>query len=78
MSEKPCAAFEWICQVLYSCDGCGNPFWTHTHESRVRDKGRRFHKSISREFAERIRANWEPAMIADNYTPPMDREASDA
>lgn len=31
MSE--CEGFKWIGQALNHCDGCGKPYWEHTHES---------------------------------------------
>lgn len=27
-----CAGFQWAGQQLSTCEGCGHPYWEHTHE----------------------------------------------
>lgn len=29
-----CYAFRWMGQSLEYCDGCGQPFWEHSHDER--------------------------------------------
>ena len=29
-----CRGFRWIGQSFAQCDGCGRPYWEHTHETR--------------------------------------------
>lgn len=33
---KPCDGFRYIGQPLSSCDGCGRPYWEHTHDRQMR------------------------------------------
>lgn len=32
----PCDGFRYIGQPLSSCDGCGRPYWEHTHDRQMR------------------------------------------
>lgn len=33
---KACKGFQWVGQSFASCDGCGQPFWEHTYDTRVK------------------------------------------
>ena len=34
---KPeCKGFQWVGQSFASCEGCGQPFWEHTYDTRMR------------------------------------------
>lgn len=35
--KHPCRGFQWVGQSFASCDGCGLPYWEHTHDTRMRD-----------------------------------------
>lgn len=48
-----CNAFEWIGKPLTSCDGCGRPYWEHSHESRSTGP-----ILITPEHAEAVKAKW--------------------
>ena len=38
--RKPCKGFQWVGQSFEHCDGCGEPYWEHTHDQQInRDKG---------------------------------------
>ena len=38
--REPCKGFQWIGQSFEHCDGCGEPYWEHTHDQQFnRDKG---------------------------------------
>ena len=32
-----CKGFQWVGQTFASCDRCGQPYWEHTHDSRMRE-----------------------------------------
>lgn len=37
-APKPeCRGFQWVGQSFAHCDGCGQPYWEHTHDTRMRD-----------------------------------------
>lgn len=61
MNNDTCPAFQWIGQSFAHCDGCGKPFWLHSHESRVVGgpfSGRWRHIPISTARAEGVRRKW--------------------
>lgn len=35
MTNSPCKGFKWVGQSFKYCDECGQPFWEHTHDSRL-------------------------------------------
>lgn len=36
MPEPACKGFQWIGQSFASCNECGQPFWEHTHDTRMK------------------------------------------
>lgn len=39
-SAPVCPGFQWIGQSFEHCDGCGEPYWEHEYDQRIkRDKG---------------------------------------
>jgi hypothetical protein len=57
-NEKGCYGFRWIGQSFKFCDGCGEPYWDHTHNETWRD-GRMFRRVISEEMAYSCYLRWE-------------------
>jgi hypothetical protein len=61
MQTLECPAFRWIGQSLESCDGCGLPYWEHTHTEGASEKG--LHHShrriISDTEAQRAKDIWD-------------------
>lgn len=53
MTGQACEAFEWVGQSFKYCDGCGGPYWEHTHEWRHSGK-----VPISAEDAQRVKEKW--------------------
>lgn len=36
-SGMACQGYQWLGQSFAHCDRCGQPYWHHTHEERLRD-----------------------------------------
>jgi predicted amidophosphoribosyltransferase len=59
-----CKGFRWIGQSWEHCDGCGKPFWEHTHDSRIRRDASPFdddpfdYVPISTELKQQMKARW--------------------
>ncbi len=68
MKDEPCDGFQWLGQPLWSCEGCGWPYWEHTHDLTI-DRavgpfGPPIRVPISSESADAVRRKWarnEPA-----------------
>jgi len=68
MSEpsKACAGFQWIGQSFAHCDGCGRPYWEHTHDRQIQkdagpfDLGGWVLVPITPEQADACRRRWCP------------------
>lgn len=54
---KQCFAFRWIGQPFSSCDGCGRPYWEHTHMETFRD-GRWFRQIIQADQRAAVERKW--------------------
>jgi hypothetical protein len=59
-----CPAFRWIGQSFATCDGCGEPYWDHTHELTLAHDAKPFsirerHQFIPRWRRDRVRAKWD-------------------
>ena len=65
-AAKACEGFRWIGQSFASCDGCGQPYWEHTHDVQQRpDVGPFAHDAqilvpITPEQADACRRKWCP------------------
>lgn len=64
-NDRPvCEGFQWIGQTFASCDGCGHPYWEHTHDSQIKRDGTPFGPNqwalvpITPEQAEACRRRW--------------------
>lgn len=76
----PCTVFQWIGQPLYSCDRCGEPYWTHESEVDIDGVRSPFRaevpiRRIPEDRAASVRARWEPEMQRRGYVPPSQTEA---
>lgn len=64
-----CFAFRWIGQSLAYCDGCGHPFWVHTH---MEVGGQRLFYSrryvIQADEREAVRRKW--SVVSDDAVSP--------
>lgn len=65
-SHCDCRGFKWIGQAFSACDGCGHPFWLHTHEERLAPGAHPFGPAsdwiqmpISQERKVAVRAKWD-------------------
>lgn len=64
MATAPCPAFRWIGQSFTSCDGCGKPYWLHSHDARLPKGAGPFgptrwrHVVITRERARAVERKW--------------------
>jgi hypothetical protein len=62
--KQPCRGFRWIGQSFTHCDGCGLPFWEHTHDTVLKPGADPFDDDpfdfvpISHEQAARVKARW--------------------
>ena len=62
-----CFAFRWIGQAPTSCDGCGQPYWDHTHVEVQHANGKlgwSLRKVISDENRADVKRKWNPTLIA--------------
>jgi hypothetical protein len=61
-----CDGFRWLGQSFAHCDGCGKPYWEHTHDLQVRRDAGPFDPDalvrvpITPEQAEACRRRWGP------------------
>lgn len=56
--DGQCAGFTWIGQSFKWCDNCGEPYWEHQYDMRMRD-GRWFRKLISKSEAAAVKLRWD-------------------
>ena len=68
MTADVCDGFKWIGQSFAHCDGCGHPYWEHTHDSRLRKGAGPFGSKNDWEFvlitpeqADACRSRWGEA-----------------
>lgn len=60
MQTLECWSFKWVGQSLETCDGCGRPYWEHTHWETYGGHGREWRNVlITDEMAQRARDIWE-------------------
>lgn len=60
MQTLECWSFKWIGQSLETCDGCGKPYWEHTHmETGGTSLFRWVNVLISDTAAQQARDIWE-------------------
>jgi hypothetical protein len=60
----PCEAFQWVGQSFASCDGCGRPYWEHSHIEQAGEGSGPFAPEwvrvpITAEDAYQVRRKWE-------------------
>lgn len=65
--KQPCKGFRWI--GSFKCDGCGLPFWEHTHDTLIKPGAGPFdddpfvYVPISDETKARVKAKWGKDVI---------------
>lgn len=68
---EPCKGFQWVGQSFANCNECGEPFWEHTHDARLKPGAGPFdddgfeYVPIADAVKAAVKANWGPRKTFD-------------
>jgi len=65
-TRKPCKGFRWIGQSWKHCESCGEPYWEHTYDERIKPNAGPFDEKdcweyvlISEEVKAKVKARYQ-------------------